>query len=109
MTHLFAVLSDDHRLGLIERLRQQSPLSVSQLAEGLEITRQAVTKHLDKLNGAGLIRIEWRGRERLHSLDPAPLRQIEDWLAPFSAEWDQRLERLQAHLGRLSKGDGGEP
>ncbi len=73
-------------------------MSVSQLADGLPITRQAVTKHLDALQGAGLVTIARRGRERLHSLNPAPLREVDAWLAPYAAAWDARLERLQAHL-----------
>ena len=104
VNQLFSALADSHRLELIEHLRVASPLSVSQLTEGKEITRQAITRHLDKLESAGLVRIEWRGRERMHSLEAAPLREIESWLEPFSAEWDARLERLRLHLdGRANR------
>lgn len=98
MSELFAILADDHRRELVARLHERQPLSLSELAEGLEITRQAVTKHLDQLVRAGLVRVERRGRERLHTLDPRPLREIAEWLAPYSAAWDRRLERLERHL-----------
>ena len=73
-------------------------MSLSDLADGLPITRQAVTKHLDALRDAGLVRVWTSGRERLHQLEPAPLREVTDWLAPYAAAWDARLARLQAHL-----------
>jgi predicted ArsR family transcriptional regulator len=98
MSKLFAVLSDDYRRLLLARLRERQPLSLSELAEGLEITRQAVTKHLDQLHRAGLLTVERRGRERLHWLRPEPLQEIEAWLAPYAAAWDRRLERLGRHL-----------
>jgi len=99
MTAAFQALADPTRRALLDRLRAASkPLSLSELAEGLPITRQAVTKHLDALHDAGLIRVWARGRERLHQLEPAPLREVSDWLAPYAAAWDARLARLQAHL-----------
>ena len=73
-------------------------MSLSDLADRLPITRQAVTKHLDALRAAGLVRVWAQGRERLHALDPAPLRDVSDWLSPYAAAWDERLARLQAHL-----------
>jgi DNA-binding transcriptional ArsR family regulator len=103
MSKLFAVLSDDHRRVLLARLRERQPLSLSDLAEDLPISRQAVTKHLNQLQKAGLVQVERRGRERLHSLNPLPLREIEEWLAPYAAAWDRRLERLQQHLESTSE------
>jgi DNA-binding transcriptional ArsR family regulator len=82
----------------MERLRLRGPLSLSELADGLPMSRQAVTKHLDALRDAGLLQIERRGRERIHALDPTPLRQVADFLAPYAAAWDGRLARLAAHL-----------
>jgi len=62
------------------------------------MTRQAVTKHLDALAAAGLVRVRRVGRERLHELDPEPLRELQEWLAPYQAAWDRRLERLKKHI-----------
>ena len=98
VTMVFQALADPTRRMILERLRSQGPLSVKQLSEPFSISRQAVTKHLDILLNSGLVEVHRLGRERLHSLDPAPLRQIETWLKPYSEEWDRRLERLQRHL-----------
>lgn len=94
----FAAVADPTRRRLLDRLRQAQPLTLGALAEGLPITRQAVTKHLDVLSDAGLLRIRREGRERLHELDPAPLEAVEDWLAPYAAAWDERLGLLRHHL-----------
>jgi len=94
----FEAIADPTRRALLDRLRRGGSLSLRDLAEQLPMTRQAVTKHLDALRQAGLVRVTRRGRERLHSLEPAPLREVNDWLAPYAAAWDERLERLRTHL-----------
>ncbi len=100
MTDVFTALADPTRRSILERLRTADALSVSDLAEPLEMTRQAVTKHLDHLEAAGLVQRERDGRERRHRLIVDPLRDIDDWLAPYAAQWDRRLARLRAHLER---------
>lgn len=98
MTLAFDAMADPTRRALLERLRVGGPASLSDLADGLPITRQAVTKHLDMLRRAGLLRITRRGRERIHELDPMPLRDIGEFLAPYAVAWDERLARLERHL-----------
>jgi DNA-binding transcriptional ArsR family regulator len=95
---LFAVADPTRRM-LLERLRASGPASISELGTGLPMTRQAVTKHLDVLRSAGLVRIRRDGRERLHELEPEPLRDVDDWLRPYAEAWDRRLEALRRHLG----------
>jgi len=95
---VFDAVADPTRRRLLERLRTDGPMSLSELADGLPITRQAVTKHLDALDRAGLLRVERHGRERIHRLDAAPLREVAEFLAPYAAAWDERLARLAAHL-----------
>ena len=91
-------VADPTRREMLARLRAEGPLSIKQLAAPLSITRQAVTKHLDILWASGLVRVQKTGRERLHSLDSSPLKEVEDWLEPYAQEWDERLSRLQRHL-----------
>lgn len=98
MDAVFTAVADPTRRGILERLRHSGALSVRQIADPMAISRQAVTKHLDTLAGAGLIRVKRRGRERLHSLDPQPLRRLGSWLEPYAEFWDERLERLEQHL-----------
>jgi DNA-binding transcriptional ArsR family regulator len=91
-------MADPTRRVLLERLRLGGPASLTDLADGLPMSRQAVTKHLDVLRRAGLLRITRRGRERIHELDAAPLRDVSEFLAPYAAAWDERLARLERHL-----------
>ena len=100
MSAPFHALADPTRREILERLRRSGPLSVSEVSEGLPMTRQAVTKHLDALAASGLVRVRRVGRERIHELDPEPLRELHLWLAPYEAEWDRRLDRLKRHLDR---------
>ena len=98
MESIFAAVADPTRRVILARLRVEGALSIQQLAAPLSMSRQAVTKHLDILRASGLVRIHRRGRERLHSLDALPLKEVEDWLEPYAREWDERLSRLQRHL-----------
>lgn len=95
---IFEAVADPTRRELLERLRASGPLSLKQIASDLPLTRQAVTKHLDVLGRAGLLRTHRRGRQRIHELDAEPLREVADFLAPYAAAWDRRLDRLRAHL-----------
>ncbi len=103
MSDVFSALADPTRRSILDRLRADPELTVNELAEPLKMSRQAVTKHLDQLERAGLVASERRGRERRHRLIVDPLRDVDDWLAPYAAEWDRRLARLKAHV------DGAEP
>jgi len=96
---VFDAVADPTRRVLLDRLRHRSGLSLSELADGLPMSRQAVTKHLDALRRAGLVRIRREGRERLHALDARPLETVDDWLRPYAEAWDRRLEALRSHLG----------
>ena len=100
MTDVFQAVADSTRRELLERLRASGPLSLTAVAEGLPMTRQAVTKHLDALAESGLVQVSRSGRERLHELDAEPLRALRAWIEPYEAEWDRRLDRLRRHLDR---------
>ncbi|HEY7131385.1 MAG TPA: metalloregulator ArsR/SmtB family transcription factor [Candidatus Limnocylindrales bacterium] len=99
MDAVLNAVADPTRRMLLERLRASGPASISELGTGLPMTRQAVTKHLDVLRSAGLVRVRRDGRERLHELEPAPLRDVDDWLRPYAEAWDRRLHALRRHLG----------
>ncbi len=97
---IFAALGDKTRLALLARLCERTPCSISQLAGGSPITRQAITKHLRVLESAGLVRGEMFGRECLFEFDPKPLVQVKGYLDLVSKQWDEALARLKAHLER---------
>ena len=99
MDAVLAAVADPTRRLLLERLRAGGSLSIAELGDGLPMTRQAVTKHLDALRVAGLVRVRRSGRERLHDLDATPLAAVDDWLKPYEAAWDRRIDALRRHLG----------
>lgn len=110
MNAVLGALADPTRRAILDRLREAGPLSVSEVARPLAMTRQGATKHLDVLVESGLVRSRREGRRRLHELDPAPLSEVQAWLAPYVAEWERRLDRLQRHLdGPAGPGDGPSP
>jgi DNA-binding transcriptional ArsR family regulator len=83
---VFTALSDEYRRLLLERLRKVNGQSLSQLCDGLPITRQAVTKHLLALEAASLVLTKRRGRSKLHFLNPVPIHAIAmRWLRQFDA------------------------
>ena len=92
---IFAALGDETRLALVSRLGSSGPLSITRLTEGSNVTRQAVTKHLQVLAGAGLVRDEWRGRERLWVFEAARLAEARRCLDVISSQWDDALSRLK--------------
>jgi DNA-binding transcriptional ArsR family regulator len=93
---LFAALGDSTRLALVARLSEQGPQSLSRLTLGSGVTRQAVSKHLRVLEGAGLLQGHRRGRERVWELRPRRLAEARRYLARISEEWDDALGRLRA-------------
>jgi DNA-binding transcriptional ArsR family regulator len=95
---VFAALGDETRLRIIAKLSTGGPLSITQITDGEQVTRQAITKHLAVLADAGLVRDLRRGRERLWELDLAPLDAIRTCLDVVAEAWDRRLARLEAFV-----------
>src|SRR5690242_4694044 len=92
---LFAALGDQTRLALVARLGADGPLSISRLSAGAPISRQAITKHLSVLAGAGLVQDRRRGREHLWELDRGRLAEAQDYLEAIARQWDEALGRLK--------------
>jgi DNA-binding transcriptional ArsR family regulator len=95
---LFAALADPTRLALLERLADGEPRPIVALAAGSRLTRQAVSKHLAVLRGAGLVARRPAGRESLYALRPERLAEARAWLDDVAAQWDDALARLKAHV-----------
>lgn len=94
---VFKALADPSRRRLLDLLHENNGQTLGALAEHLDMSRQAVTQHLALLEAANLIATIWRGREKLHYLNPVPLHEIyERWIAKFERG------RLRA-LGDLKK------
>jgi DNA-binding transcriptional ArsR family regulator len=97
---LFAALGDRSRLRLVARLCADGPQSISRLARGASVSRQAITKHLRALEAAGLARSSRAGRERIWELRIARLAEVSGYLERISREWDAAIGRLRAIVER---------
>ena len=95
---IFSAISDPTRRAIIERLNRHGPQSIKELGKGLDISRQGLTKHLDKLVKSKIVSAEFVGKERIHSLQPKPMEKLANWLQPFAEQWDTRLGNLAFHL-----------
>jgi DNA-binding transcriptional ArsR family regulator len=93
---VFAALGDETRLDLLAKLTSGEPLSIARLTEGTRLTRQAVTKHLRVLEGAGVVHSVKAGRESRFALDPRPIVSAQAYLEHVSQQWDHALARLKA-------------
>jgi DNA-binding transcriptional ArsR family regulator len=95
---VFAALADATRLRLIGRLSSGGPLSITRLTDGTGVTRQAITRHLEKLGAAGLVRNVRRGRERVWELDRLRLEKAQHYLKQVASQWDAAADRLRAFV-----------
>ena len=96
---VFKALADRSRRKLLDALNERNGQTLSQLCEHLEMTRQAVTQHLGILESANLVATTWRGREKLHFLNPVPLQQIYDrWIRKFERSRIQAMHELKRRL-----------
>jgi DNA-binding transcriptional ArsR family regulator len=92
---VFSALSDPTRRAVIRSLSDVGPSTVTELAARLPVSRQAVAKHLDALELAGLVSATTSGRSRRYRLTPRPMTEAMAWMADVGAEWDERLESLR--------------
>lgn len=100
LDRVFAALTDPTRRALIARLGEAETVSVSDLARPLPMSLPAVMKHLDVLEGAGLIAREKTGRTVACRLTAAPLEDAMAWLTRYARFWDESLDRLAAAVER---------
>ena len=99
MDMVFKALADASRRELLDRLRADNGQTLGQLCANLGMTRQAVTKHLAVLEEANLVAVVWRGREKLHYLNPVPIHEIaERWIGKFERGRLRLLAELKEKL-----------
>lgn len=95
---MFAALGDETRLALVRQLAEKGPGSISALAESFQVTRQAVTKHLQFLAAAGIIDGKRAGREHVWTLNLSRIDEAQRCLEIIAHGWDDALLRLKSHL-----------
>lgn len=99
MDNVFKALADASRRQLLDLLRVNNGQTLGELCEHLDMTRQAVTKHLAVLEEANLVAVIWRGREKLHYLNPVPIHDIaERWIGKFERGRLRALAELKKRL-----------
>jgi len=99
MDTVFKALADPGRRKLLDRLFESSGLTLGQLCERMGMSRQAVSQHLALLEEANLVSTSWRGREKLHFLNPVPIHEIYDrWVKKFERTSLKALEQLKKQL-----------
>ena len=103
---VFKALADPSRRRLLDLLHRENGQTLTALSEHMDMTRQAVTQHLQLLEEANLVAIVWQGREKLHYLNPVPLHEIHDsWIGKFERS---RLGALRDLKKKLEGDDDGK-
>ena len=99
MDEVFKALADASRRELLDSLRAENGQTLGELCSRLAMTRQAVSKHLAILEAANLVATVWRGREKLHYLNPVPIHEIaERWIGKFERHRLRVLDELKKQL-----------
>jgi DNA-binding transcriptional ArsR family regulator len=104
---VFAVLAEPRRRQILDLVRA-GECSVNELVAILEMNQPAVSKHLRVLREAGLVRVRVDEQRRLYRLSPAPLLELDRWLAPYRAAWGASLDKLERHLDQMTDEETGE-
>ena len=96
---VFKALADPTRRRLLDLLHRENGQTLSALCEHMDMTRQAVTQHLQQLEDANLVAVVWQGREKLHYLNPVPLFEIQErWIGKFERSRLSALRDLKKKL-----------
>jgi len=99
MDAVFKALADPTRRALLDRLEERNGQTLAELCDGVDMARQSVSKHLAVLEDAGVVTTRWRGREKLHYLDAAPINAVADrWLSRYDRRRAQALADLTTAL-----------
>ena len=99
MDLVFKALADQTRRGLLDALFAQDGQTLTALVQRVPMTRFGVMKHLKVLEEAGLVTTRKRGREKLHFLNPVPIRLIHDrWVSKYAEPWTAALSELKTQL-----------
>ncbi len=105
MDAVFKALADASRRTLLDKLHARNGQTLTELCEGLDMSRQAVTKHLDVLAAANLVVTQKSGRDKLHYLNPVPIHEIADrWISKYERSRLRALADLKKHLEGKSDG-----
>ena len=98
---IFQAIADPTRRAILMSLRTHTQQPINSLAKEFDMSRQAVSLHIQYLQSCGAITIQKRGRQRFCQLNNQGLKDLDDWLAPFRALWEKRFNELDELLENL--------
>ena len=107
MTATFEALGEESRRRILDLLMERER-PVGDLVKLLSLSQPAVSKHLKALREAGLVEARVDAQRRIYRVRPEPLREVDDWLAPYRRQWASHLNAFERHL-EIMEGAGGEP
>lgn len=99
----FYALADRHRRFLLDSLARSDGQTLTQLSARLPMSRFGAMKHLRVLEDAGLVMAYKVGREKRHYLNPAPLQDVDGWMAKYRRLWEERLDHLEDYLHEIQE------
>lgn len=99
---VFQAIADPTRRAILQRISME-PLNLNAVAESFDVSRQAVSKHMQILTECGLVLIRQKGRERICEARLDKLSEVEDWVAQSRKHWASRLEKLDSYLKATQK------
>ncbi|WP_144023596.1 metalloregulator ArsR/SmtB family transcription factor [Paenibacillus sp. FSL H8-0548] len=105
--NVMSALAEPKRLQIVELLRE-SPLTVGEIAERLELRQPQASKHLRVLSEAGIVEVQAVANRRIYKLRPDPFKELDAWLESYRRMWEQRYDRLDDYLQELQSKDKGK-
>ena len=105
MTATFEVLAEESRRRILDLLVEEER-PVGELVGALAMSQPAVSKHLKVLRDAGLVESRTEAQRRIYRVSPEPLREVDEWLAPYRRRWASHLNALERHLEIMEGSDG---
>ena len=100
MESAFAVIAEPNRRAILSLLAT-SERSVNELEQRLRMPQPSVSKHLRVLRDAGFVESRVDAQRRVYRIRPEPLKEVDDWLAPFRRYWSAHVDALELHLDRM--------
>ena len=101
INQIFKAIADPTRREIFHVLvAAGAALSINQVSEHFEMSRQGVTKHIKLLEEAGMVRVRSEGRVRYCHADPAPLKEVQKWLDGYDKFWGEKIDLLGEHLDK---------
>jgi DNA-binding transcriptional ArsR family regulator len=105
LDRVFSALADPTRRAILRRLTHH-PATINEIAKPFRVSLNAISKHVMRLERAGMLHREIKGRQHYCWVEPRPLREANQWLEHYRQFWEQRLDSLEAYVARKYQASG---